>query len=114
MRGRGAPLNLIDDLRAVHRAIRDGLYQRKARTPDSTTFGDWLSRAFHSSCQNADTAQLSNFGQRYRRPYWVTCITGVRRTLVNGLTGIFPIEDAVNAFEIAGNRNKSLKAQIEF
>lgn len=30
------------------------------------------------------------------------------------LTGVYPIEDAVNAFEIAGDRSRSMKVQIAF
>lgn len=47
--GHGVPANLADDLRAMHRAIREGLYQREARTPESTTsttFGEWLKHSF--------------------------------------------------------------------
>ncbi|MCR8932230.1 MULTISPECIES: NmrA family NAD(P)-binding protein [unclassified Pseudomonas] len=47
--GHGVPSNLIDELCAMHRAIREGLYQREARTPASTTpttFASWLEQSF--------------------------------------------------------------------
>ncbi|MCR8935267.1 MULTISPECIES: NmrA family NAD(P)-binding protein [unclassified Pseudomonas] len=49
LQGHGVPPNLIDDLCAMHRAIREGLYQREARTPASTTpttFATWLEKSF--------------------------------------------------------------------